>query len=247
MAIKGKSKSRSKRSVTPGPKPVYVEPKLPFFMRRKVQVSLSFVAGILVVLFALWVRDGLRSEHQRTEGRQRASKQRTAVAQFQRAVDAALRPIGQAVPPDGFSALPGLQTNLDGLGKGDVSAKDAESAAKAGGDAAMTASKAIAGIDVAGLIRGKGFSLGLTNYVFNSQSKLTHGLDLFEQVALSLEQAARTDGDERASLVTSAKGVLEVAQKVFAEGYSDYVQALSAVNLFVPQFPQPPPAPSPAS
>ncbi len=248
MAIKGKSKARTKRAVTRGPKPVPVEVKPPIFGRRWFQIAAAFVGGMLAIVLLVSVRDGLTRERRRNDARRLLAREQAVVNEYRSIVDNALLAVGQATPPSGFNVLPALQTNLDGLQKGTVSAKHALAGAKGSAESAKTASKGIDGFDLLGAIRGKGFSLALTNYLLNSKSRMVDGLNLFQQVALALEQAAKSPPSERGHLIASAGGVLSVAKLVFSDGYSDYVQAQSIARLFAPTLPgqAPPPLPQPS-
>ena len=65
MAIKGKGKTKGRQPAR-APRRAPVEVKPPFFMRRRVQVALAFVVGILVMMLAVWITNGLRQ--QRADG-----------------------------------------------------------------------------------------------------------------------------------------------------------------------------------
>ncbi len=238
MAIKGKSKTRAKKAVTRGPKPAYVEPSKPLLARRGLQVGL---AAVVVAIAALGLWYGFSKQHQKDEARakRRAAaalqgREQDAFRKYGSVVEPALSGVGQPNPPTAFTFLPDLANTLDGLRKGDVSARDALQVAKAAAEVAKSASKAIDGVDLVEVIRDKGFSLDLVNYLLNSQTRMVEGLDLSEQVALTLQEAAQSNGAEREALLASAAGVWPTAKKVFDEGYSDYIQAETMVGLFNP-------------
>lgn len=234
MAIKGRNRSHARRGVTPGPKPAYVPVKKPLLQRRSVQITalvvlVLVIAGILAIAF---VRE---REQEREDQRQQAL--RTAAAQYQASVDRVLAGVGQPVPPTGFQAFPTLQSAIDAIAKGaappEAVAKAARDVAKVAGDSA----RAMDDVDVVGLVRDKGLDRDVILYMTNAKGKMTEGLRIYVQAAKLVEQAATATGEERAALLESAQGVLDAADAVFSDGYSDYVQVQSAAGVLTPTLP----------
>src|SRR5712691_12536078 len=108
MAIKGKTKAKTKPSVAKPPKPVPVEVKPPFFLRRPIVLILGLIAGLIVSAVAVWALIGVRNEN-RTKARARdLSQARSVVQRWQTIVDGEVSKIGSAppgAPPAVFSSL----------------------------------------------------------------------------------------------------------------------------------------------
>jgi hypothetical protein len=237
MAIKGKSKPRSRRVVTPGPRPSYTPVKKPLLARR------GFRIGVLVVVVAasiggIWY--GLARE--RTEDRERAlaERKRTAAITFRGKVQGAIASAGQPAPPNGFAAFPTLTADVDALEKGTVKPSTVRTDAKAARTAARGAWQAMGKIDVPSITAKKGFDAAFVNYFFNAREKMQDGLKLYEQAALLVERAAVATGDERTELLDSAGGILEVAAELMNGGYSDFIQVQIEADIYQPSFPSVP-------
>jgi len=236
MAIKGKAKTRTRKAVTAGPKPVYVPVRKPLLARRGLWIA---VLAVVAVGAAAGIWYGLSKERSQQRARDLARAERTAVSRYRAAIDVALTGVGQPIPPSGFQLVPDLQATIDGLEKGTAKGTDTGKTATDAAKAARSAYRAIDGVDVAALVRDKGFPFRLVNYLFNAKSKMVYGLKLYGQAALSIARAGEASGSEREDLLASAKGVIPIAQQVFSDGYSDYTEALIMTGLFTPTF-QPP-------
>src|SRR5688572_8056397 len=90
MAIKGKSKPKSRRGrvVTPGPRPAYVAPKVPLFQRTGTKFLVVLLAEL--AFFALLVGFGEQSKNDR---------HKEAVEEFGTLIDSALARGGSAIQP----------------------------------------------------------------------------------------------------------------------------------------------------
>src|SRR4051794_13460560 len=109
MAIKGKGKTR-RRTVTGGPKPVYVEPPKPIWRRRWFQITAA--AGVLVGLAV-----GLTSALLIKGANDRKQKERDIVSGFSASVTQAIQPV--ATPfQDSFIPFPDLTRALSQLQSG---------------------------------------------------------------------------------------------------------------------------------
>ncbi|MDQ4004688.1 MAG: hypothetical protein M3135_00075, partial [Actinomycetota bacterium] len=112
MAIKGKrkGKARSGRTVTAGPRPVYVPPKTPLFQRTGTKVVLILFLEALV--FAILIGFDVQSDRER---------QQDAVNEFTQLVEAAMFQEGavQALPA-GALVLPELGQTIPTLGTKDA-------------------------------------------------------------------------------------------------------------------------------
>src|SRR6266545_3903438 len=231
MAIKGKSKPRSRRVVTPGPRPSYSPVKKPLLARR------GFRIGVLVVVVAASVGGilyGLARE------RTLAERERTAAVTFRGRVQGAIASAGQPAPPDGFTAFPSLTSDVDGLQKGTVKPRTVETDARAARTAAKGAWQAVDRIDVLSITENKGFDAAFVNYFFNAKEKMQDALKLYLHAALLVERAAAATGDERTELLVSAGGILEVAAELMNGGFSDFIQVQQEAGIFQPSLPSVP-------
>lgn len=241
MAIKGKSKPRSRRVVTPGPRPAYTPVKKPLLARR------GFRIGLLVVVVAasaggIWY--GLARERTQAREQALAERERTAAVAFGGKVQGAIAPAGQPAPPAGFNAFPALTADVDGLAKGTVKPKAAEADAEAAQTAAKGAWQAMDQIDVLSITANKGFDAAFVNYFFNAKEKMAEALKLYEQAAILVQRAAAATGDRRTELLDSAKGILDVAAELMNSGYSDFTQVQQEAGIFQPPLPPLPPVPA---
>jgi hypothetical protein len=237
MAIKGKSKPRSRRVVTPGPRPSYTPVKKPLLARR------GFRIGVLVVVVAasvggIWY--GLARERAQSREQALAERERTAAIRFRGGVEGAIALAGQPAPPDGFTAFPTLTADVDGLQKGTVKPGTVRTDAKAARAAAKNAWQAVEKIDVPAIAANKGFDAAFVNYFFNAREKMQDGLKLYEHAGLLVERAAAATGDERTELLDSSRGILDVAAELMNSGYSDFIQVQIEADIYQPSLPSVP-------
>ena len=92
MAIKGKSKGRSAKAVTRGPKPVYQPVKRSLFAKREFWLVILSILGVAVVvgLVAGFIAERNSSAQDELERRMRAT-----MSSFQGQIDPILSTIGQ--------------------------------------------------------------------------------------------------------------------------------------------------------
>jgi hypothetical protein len=238
MAIKGKTKGRSARAVTRGPKPVYQPVKKPLLAKREFWLVILSILGVMVVvgLVAGFIAERNSSAQDELERRMRA-----AMSSFQGQVEPVLTTIGQAQPPAGYQVFTDLSTAVDDLVSEEPDAPtDPRALTQTGTGAATsaeTALEALRAIDETELIRGKGFSEEFVLYVINAKGNLVRAMTLYGEAAKLLELAANAQGAERAELAARTQAILKVATEIFDRGYSDYVEAQSAAGVFVPPAP----------
>ena len=228
MAIKGKSKPRARRAVTPGPKPAYVPVRKPLLARRGVQIGLAIVLAAGSI-YGIWY--GVQRERRKDAEAALAKRLRASVTGYQTALGPVLVGVGQQSGPSTFAVLPDLASSLDGLKGGVVSPADAELAGKAAEAGARTAWKAIDAIDVLDLVRNKGFNEVFVTYMLNSKARMVQGLKLYQQVAVMVREAAQAPEQERADLLAIAADILEVATQTFDDGFADLIQAQAKAGL----------------
>jgi hypothetical protein len=229
MAIKGKGKTKGRASAR-APRRMPVDVPIPFFLRRRAQVMLAFVVGILVVILAVWVTNGLRQQRADDKRSAQAADQRAAGQAWKGEVEAALGAIGtltQGAPP---TLLPTIGDTIGALDKGKVPDGAAETLQTAQDDA-TTASEAIQAYALVDQIRDKGMTEGQANYFLNSKVRIVEALDLYRQAAAVAELAAAAADTDRAPLVKRAKELEASADQILGEWWSDYQQALVSVQI----------------
>ena len=229
MAIKGKGKTKGRQPAR-APRRELVEVKPPFFMRRRVQVAIAFVAGLLLFMFWVWVTNGIRQDRAEKQTQAEASKQRQAALSWQSTVEGAIGKIGTINPGGAPTILPDVATTIAGLQKGKVPA-DAVKTLKRAQDDAQRVIDTIKKVPLADQIRDKGFTAGEVNYFLNSQTRLVEALDLYIRAASVATLAVDATGDARTSLADEAAKIQATADQILQEGWSDYQQALYAGGI----------------
>jgi hypothetical protein len=238
MAIKGKGRTKS-RPAARAPRPAPVVRKPPFFVRRWVQVAAGVLLGMGIIMVVVWATNGVRradADEARTAAEANA---RRVVTQWQSTVDGVISKIAPGSSPGSSSVtvLPELSASVETLAKGDQDRTAQDTATSAIG-LTQEATTTLGGVDLPTLIRdNEGLDLASTNYVLNSKARMLDGIDLYAQVAKLVKTAVTTDDAAVSEAsIAEAKALLPIAQRVFAEGYGDYTQALAGVKLL----PQPP-------
>jgi len=240
MAIKGKSKGRSAKAVTPGPKPAYQPVKKPLLAKREFWLVILSILGVMVIvgLVAGFIAERNASAQDDLEQRMRAT-----MSSFQGQVEPVLTTIGQANPPVGYSAFTDLQTAIGDLVAEKPGAPgDSKALTQTATDAATsakTALEALQAIDETALIQGKGFSEEFVLYVINSKGDFVHAITLYGEAAKLLELAADAQGPERAELAARSQAIEKAATELFDRGYADYIEAQTKAGTFAPPAPAP--------
>jgi hypothetical protein len=244
MAIKGKSKGRSARSVTRGPKPVYTPVKKRLLARREFWLV---IAGILGVAIVVGLVVGFIAQRNASAQDDLEARMRSTMSRYQGDVESVLSQIGQAQPPSGYTVFTDFTQLLAGLQNGGSGAQaDAASLRQAAGDTVDKAKSAITAfqqIDQDALIQGKGFSRDFVLYIINSKANFARSMQLYREAGELLRLAADADGPQRDELVARAAAITSIADDTFANAYSDYVEAQTQAGTFSP--PAPPGLPTP--
>jgi len=231
MAIKGKSKPKARRSVTPGRRPVYVPVKKPLAQRRGVQIgALALVAALALggIVYGL-----VHERNQDHEAEQAALEKRVASA-YTTEVQSTLSAVGQPQAVS-FTLLPDLKTQIDALRSG--SGKTAEVAKEAAilQKQASGAADDIATVDPAGMIRGKGIEDQVfVNDLIDASVKMENGLRMDAVAAGVLEQAALAQGDQMKALLDQADEARTTAETLFESGFSNWVSAQITAGTYQP-------------
>jgi hypothetical protein len=229
MAIKGKGKTKGRPPVR-APRRAPVEVKPPLFLRRRVQVSAAFIAGLLVMVGVIWVTNGVRQQGANDDTATEASEQRKAAQAWKSQVEGALGQVGTlspGAPPVLFPTVTGAITSLqkgDGPKSMATTLKDARANAKLAIDP-------LDAYDLVGQIGGKGMSTGQTDWFLNSQTRFVQSLQLYEQAASLATLAFDASGDHRTTLADRAATLAASAAEVLQDGWRDYQNALASAQI----------------
>ena len=220
MAIKGKgkSKARSGRVVTAGPRPAYVPPKVPPFQR--IGAKFAFALFIELIVFALLVGFGEQSE---------GDRERAAVSEFTSLVDSALfqGPEVQALP-GGATVLPELGTRLAELtAEEPPPAEEVVEQAEGWTDSLLAVGDDLAAIEVPGEELEPDQLLALTD----ARSSMERGLALYAGVARQVGIAAELEGELQQDLIDTIQSQLQVAASTFDAGYGKLQQVRQDLGL----------------
>jgi hypothetical protein len=245
MAIKGKGKTRSRRAVSPAPRPQIVTRKKPILMRVTTWIVLGCVL-LAAIGFGAWT---WYEHHQASE----------LLAREQAALQDVTQRVRDQLPadqttPQGTSQIalfPTLPQTLDQIDKGQISEKKAGEQAQAVIDQAAKAEKGIQGIAWRSIIKDE-FDVGvtpalrapgMTSSVLNeTQDQLIKSFQLYQSAGHLMQLAIdQPKGPERTALITQAKTVSAVATELFSRGYNTLVQIESILGLIQPAALQPSP------
>jgi hypothetical protein len=229
MAIKGKGRTRTRQPIRPprrGPVPV----PLPFARRKGVQLTAAFVAGLLVFWGGIWLTNGLRAERANEEERVAALRRRQAGAAWNDLVKEQVGTIGivqEGRPP---VILPEVREGLRELGRADPPKEIATDLQAAAGNAKEPANK-IAGFDLTGTIRDRGFDAAEVLRFLSARDELVSAIDLTRKAALLGVVAADLDGRERIEVLEQAEALLAAADTAVGRFYQDHTEAMSAAGI----------------
>ncbi len=209
MAIKGKSKGRTAKAVTRGPKPVYQPVKKP--LARQARVLAGDRGASSAWRWSSGWSAGFIIERNASEQDDLEQRMRAAMNTYQGELEPILATIGQARAPSGFDAFADLRHGRRGPGGRErrrrrstrrrSSRRPTDTLARP-----RPPSKPCRAIDETALIRGKGFSEDFVLYVINSKGNLVRAMILYREAAQLLELAAGAEGAERAELAAPHAG-----------------------------------------
>lgn len=244
MAVKGKGKHKGKaRQVARPPRARYTPPPTPLVGRRWVQVLGAFLAGIAVVLVALWVVNGLSSQREDRQRREAASAAASAMTQVQGRLDPVLQQVGQPVPPSGFDAFPRIREVTAAAQDGKAKSGEIDLTAKTTASTAGDAVDLLKDVDVADILRDKGVDQLIVTNAIAAVDQIEAALVMYGLAADSLAASQSSAGSEQQRLVDETAELVGRADALFVAGYSSYVQAQEAAGVFTPDVPstgQPP-------
>jgi hypothetical protein len=237
MAIKGKSRGKSKpRPVARAPRPAPVVVKPPFLLRRKVQVTLAFIAGVGAMVAFIWATDGLRQERLNRDAAAQAATARQAVSEWKTTVEGALTGV-QFSPQSRSAALfTSLSTLVDQMA-GERPSKGAGATAATAEKAFKTAADALQALST-DVIRGKGLSEFEAASLIDSRDSMAMAFRTGQEVAGLVQIAAGTDQATAKAIATRSKELLTSAQTAFSAAYESYSGITVSMGLSPPLSPQ---------
>ena len=243
MPIKGKGKTRGRKTIAAPPRPQLVVRKKPFWARRWVW---GLAVGVALAGIALLVFMNLRaSDRQELRDREVAS-----VRAFAAAVQRELPPGSQPIPPVSVLIFPTVNQDLTSLAQGKLKLKPANQKATALQTQARTSAEAIEAINVGQIVppeasitsvstlRGPG---GTRAELTQAQFMMSQGLRIYESVGGLMRRAASAEGPDRAALIAQAKNLATRAGELFDRGYRILGQVQNALGISTAA--QPPPVP----
>jgi hypothetical protein len=225
LAIKGKGKTRSRRAVAAGPKPVYVVPRKPPLARRSVQFGALAVLLLVVGAILLWTYLDQRAD-------QRLQDEQAIVSRFATRVETPLQPVSQQLPPTGLVIFGDLREDLTSMREEtadptQVAARAGRAAENAGGFAG-----AIEDIPTSQWVRERGLPIEM----IDAQDFIVQAVRVFGRAADTIRLAAEArPGEQRDELLEVAEGLLDTGEQLFDRGYQKITNAKFELGIGEPQ------------
>jgi hypothetical protein len=232
VAIKGKSRSRSRRVVAIPPRqPVYVR-KPPVWRRWWVWA----IVGVLVAGgIAAGVLLSLHSKHERDFKAAEAS----AVTQFGTLVEKQFPPSPdtQPAPPTRVLIYPTLAADLDKVATGKL---DGTKKGKSLVKSANASADAIQAIKIFSIIPEDAEASGVPAThgpgatrvtLVDAQWLMTEGFRLYAQVGALMQEVDQATGEEQRALLATAKDLTSRADLVFQRGYQKLVNVRAELGV----------------
>jgi hypothetical protein len=236
MAIKGKRRPRGRRVVAAPPRPQLVVRKPPIFRRRWFLISL----GVLVLASSLAVTV---TAIQSSKAKKLKDREAAAVGTLTQRFVAAFPTDRQVVPPNLYFFYPTLSDNLDSLGNGRLSAKDADEQAQKLLDSATKAALAIGNVGVEKLIPtsfnvsrvatagGKGIT---RQELMEARFLMQRAFNLYASIPTVMKAAAEAEGAKQKALIDDAKQMSTQAADLFSHGWQILVSIQTRLGIQAP-------------
>ncbi len=236
MAIKGKSKTRSRRVVAAPPRPpVYVR-KTPLWRRRSTLV-------VLAVLAIAGIAFGTMQILQNRSEQALRRRETQAIRTFSNRLTAAFPSDRQVVPPDVYFFYQSLNQDIDALGKGKLAAPDARKRGAQVRKSATGAAGRVQAIRVERLIstdftvsREQGVrAQGLTRQeLLDAQFLMVRAFRLYAAAGSVVEAAGASPRIQRAALARQAQDLMGQAIDLFSKGYRTVASLKARVGIRTP-------------
>lgn len=249
MAIKGKSKTRTRKMVAAPPRPQLVTRKKPVLLRATTWI----VLGCVVLLAVGWV-GWVWWEHKQASNLK--SREQVAIADLAQRVTQQL-PADQSTPQGTtqLQVFPSIAQTIDQIDKNQVTGDKATASAQAIIDQANKAGQGIQKI-LLSLVK-EDFNVGLTpsltapgmtaSILNDAQDQMVKAFQLYASVGeLMKTAAAMPRGPERTAVLNQARSQAAIAADLWSRGYNTLVQLQSQLDLIAPSGLQPPAAGQPS-
>jgi len=239
MAIKGKGRTRGRRTVAAPPRRQLVVRKPPIWRRRWVWavVALVVLGGIL---WGILVAAGNRAERARVE------RESAAVQRFVDRVQEEFPDDVMNVPPDLVVVFPQVAQDLPQIGN-EISPSQARQRGRAVAEAAAASAEGIQVIAVDQLIPAE--FPGVRAAFEDAKFLLLQALRTYERVGALMELAADLTGDQRQAVIEQAQELSSQAGALFDQGYREIVRVATRLRIptaVTPPPTTPPPTPEPS-
>lgn len=225
MAIKGKGKTRSRRTVAAGPKPVYVVPRKPPLARRSVQLGALGALLLVVGAILLWTYLDQRAD-------QRVQDEQAILSRFATRVESPLQPVSQQLPPTGLRIFGDLREDLTSMRE---ETADPTQVAAGAGRAAENAdgfAGTIEDIPTSQWVRDRGLPLEM----IDAQEFIVQAIRVYGRAAATLRMAAEArPGEHRDELLDVVEGLLDSGEQLFDLGYQKITNAKFELGIGEPQ------------
>ena len=244
MAIKGKTKSRSRRVVAIPPRPpVYVR-KPPIHRRRVTWIVLAILVVAAVTPPLLVARS-----HRHRDALKAAALD--AVEIFQTKLNNTFPPSPDSRPaqPTGYIVYPTLSADLTDIESGKTSATDADKKGKSLESSAKASATAAQALNVVGVIPESAsfgevpsvHGTGATRLVMtDARNLITQAFQVYSAIGYLMQQAGKTTTDtDRKAVIAEARTLFTQAQNLFNTGYTKVTNVEGQLEtLPVNPFPQ---------
>jgi hypothetical protein len=244
MAIKGKSKTRTRKMVAAPPRPQLVTRKKPILLRATTWI----VLGVIVLLAVGWV-GWVWWDHKQASNLK--TSEQVAIADLAQRVTQQL-PADQSTPQGTteLQVFPSIPQTIDQIDKKQVTASNATTGAQAIIDQANKAANGIQQISLQSLVK-EDFNVGLTpslrapgmtsSILNTAQDQMVKAFQLYASVGeLMKTAAAMPQGPERTAVLNQAKSQAAIAADLWSRGYNTLVQIQTQLDLIAPSGLQPP-------
>ena len=236
MAIKGKTKSRSRRVVAIPPRPpVYVR-KPPIWRR---QIFWAVVAALVVIGAVTVTSISLKNKHRRDLKQKAIAAVNSFATQIQSKFPPS--PDSQAQPPTGYLIYPSVSKDLDDVASGKLAASDAQTKGKSLVSSAKASADAIQALNLFKIvpedadygptnsIRGQGAT---RLEIQEGRNRIVHAFRLYQTVGALMTQAGQTtDKTARKAVVDDAKQLASEADSLFQEGYQKLINLKQELGI----------------
>jgi hypothetical protein len=220
LAIKGKGRTRGRRTVAAPPKRAIVVRKPPIWRRRRLWAAAGLVA---VAGIAAAILSAMHSHDVAARKEREIKAVRGYLNQFQFHLPADRTPI----PPDAIVIFSSVQDDIDNFK--DLSRAQAEKKGKDVTDAATKSSGGLEKVRIAGLIPEE-FATDRAE-LGEAQFLIVQAYRLYEPVGALFQQAAGVSGEARQALLDQAQSLMNQSGALFDRGYVKIVRMANRLGI----------------